>query len=423
MARRIPEVMLCNDTIRNEDCYSQADQSTSIRRSYSVETSETDLKYVVRGQTDSIQSKRLEQDIEFRRLDRLRGVGEDNVTSMHESHRRIQHLELKIEYLSARRQSPRRNDDVLLDGLIILPRCQALTIGDFRRKSINIDYFQATEGVNVNGVYMDGALSHNRPSPFNPASIDRLWQNKDGDDNLDQDSSPFSQQHFDNPPNGLSRYTGIDSTAPPLRINSYLLSDDEPFSNCTINKSHKTQRTVSESHPSHVQVHTYFEDPKESVNKSEMVISTPMQVASKASPRRGELFVAQPEKLEDMMDRRKVQNIQLSQRTGAKGFLAPSGQLLEGATSSFLLSLGRIRRQGRDIQDSNTTKTQENTSEHIQKVGKTLLRGRGRMFLKNSLFTSPEEMLHRQNPGYVERAEWSLSRILQAVGFFAPAVK
>jgi len=184
MPRSIPEDVLCGDTIRDDERCSQADQLTCIRRSHVVETVEIDTESMVREQAESIDSKRREQAIEFRRLDHLWGVSGENITSMHESRQRIQRLELEINYLSSRKQLPIRNDDVLLDGLMILPGCQALTIGGFSRESIDIDHPKLTEDVEVYGSSYDmqkgssSTLPHILSSPLNPASLDGPWQNK-----------------------------------------------------------------------------------------------------------------------------------------------------------------------------------------------------------------------------------------------------
>lgn len=332
--------------VRNEDCYSQAGQLGSIRQSYSVETIETDPESVVCEQNDSIDSKRLEQAIEFRRLDRLRSVSGENLKSMHESRRRIQHLELEITYLSAYKKLPRRNDDVLLDEPITLPGCQALTVGDFRQISIDIDYLQATEQVNVNGLSCkldkdsSGAFSPIRLLPLNPASLDGLRQNRDGDG---KGPASISQQRFSKSRNELSQYIGIGSTARAFPINSHLLNDDEPFTSHTTNESKKTRGTVSEAQPSYIQDLARFEDPKDFVNKSKMVNSAPLQVASKASTEREDLLMTLVERFQDIMDKRKVKHVQLDQRTWGKSYKPRSvGSSLGtlGKTLSSLLSSG-----------------------------------------------------------------------------------
>lgn len=180
----ILEVVRYSDTIQDDERYSQADQLTSIRRSHVPATVKINPECIGREQAESIDSKRREQAIEFRRLDHLRGVSGESVKNMHESRQRIQRLELEINYLSSRKQLLRRNDDVLLDGLMILPGCQALTIGDFCRESIDIDHPKLTEDVEVYGSSYDmqkgssGGLPHNQLSPLHPASLDGPWRNK-----------------------------------------------------------------------------------------------------------------------------------------------------------------------------------------------------------------------------------------------------
>ncbi len=331
MPRSIPEVVLCGDTIRDDECYSQADQLTSIRRSHVVETVEIDTECMVREQAESIDSKRREQAIEFRRLDHLRGVSGENITSMRESRQRIQRLELEINYLSSRKRLPRRNDDVLLDGLMILPGCQALTIGDFCRESIDIDHPKLTEGVEVYGSSYNmhkgssGGLPHNQLSPLHPASLDGPWRNKDGDDSLDPDSYSTSQQRFDYPQSGLTDNNCINSTDSLWQINSYLLNDKKRFSNYTINKSHETRRAVSEGHPSHIQILAHFED---FAAKSKMAIRA---------------WLALWQQSMDLIDGRKAKHIQFSQLTGAENRQPRSdvsGPVTLGKTVSGLLLLG-----------------------------------------------------------------------------------
>lgn len=58
------------------------------------------------------------------------------------------------------------------------------------------------------------------------------------------------------------------------------------------------------------------------------------------------------------------------------GYLAPSWQLLKSRTGGVRFGLERALAKDRDIQDSNTIKTQRNANQHIQKMGKTLSRGR-----------------------------------------------
>jgi hypothetical protein len=184
MPRSIPEVVQCGDTIRDDERCSQADQLTSIRQSYVAATVEINPECIGREQAESIDSKRREQAIEFKRLDHLWGVNGENITSMHESRQRIQRLELEMNYLSSRKQLLRRNDDVLLDGLMILPGCQALTIGGLCWDSIDIDHPKLTEGVEVYGSSYNmhkgssGGLPHNQLSPLHPASLDGPWRNK-----------------------------------------------------------------------------------------------------------------------------------------------------------------------------------------------------------------------------------------------------
>jgi hypothetical protein len=334
MPRSVPEVVLCGDTIRDDECYSQADHLTSIRQFYVVETAETDTECMVLEQAESIDSKRREQAIEFKRLDHLWGVSGENVKSMHESRQRIQRLELEINYLSSRKQLPRRNDDVSLDGLMILPGCQALTIGDICRESIDIDHPKLTEDVEVYGSSYDmqkgssSTLPHIPLSPLNPASLDGPWQNKDGDEILDPDSYSTSQKRFDNPQSGLTGYKCINSTASRWPINSYLLNDEKRFSNYTFNKSYETRRTVSEGHPSNIQVLANFKYPEDFVNKSETAASALLALWQHSM---------------DLIDGQKAKHIQFSQLTGAENRQPRSdvtGPVTLGKTVSGLLLLG-----------------------------------------------------------------------------------
>lgn len=331
MPSSIPEVVLCGDTIRDDERYSQADQLTSVRRSHVVETVKINPECIGREQAESIDSKRREQAIEFKRLDHLWGVSGENITSMHESRQRIQRLELEINYLWSRKQLLRRNDDVLLDGLMILPGCQALTIGDFCRESIDIDHPKLTEGVEVYGSSYNmhkgssGGLLHNQLSPLHPASLDGPWRNKDGDDSLVPDSYSTSQQRFDYPHKRLTTYNGTCSTASRWPPFGYLLNDKKRFSNYIINKSHETRRTISEGHPSHIQNLAHFED---FANESKMVIPA--------------WFALWQESM-DLIVGRKAKHIQFSQLTGAENRQPRSdvsGPVTLGKTVSGLLLLG-----------------------------------------------------------------------------------